>query len=389
MSGWSMVWLAPVCLSSGGRSAVSRIMGTPSVAASTTAGNPLATAVPEVVIQAAGRPAARAYPSAANALPRSSKWMRLLASLFSASAATRGVERDPGATQKKSTPLRTSSSTMREAQRRLARGVSLGVKPEHPGEVADLLLDLRPLAFGNGPLDDPRTREKREPVPPHEPGPDPDGEFGGVRPDPAYRSGVPSPVEGLERPDLLQRLPDGVPADGRRGMQRAQHVGVSDALAERPANLGDQVPPARQLHLGDSLLYLELVAEWAERLRDTDADVLVLGLVFLAPEQLVAQLYVVPLRRAAGPGPGHGFALYGASLAPIEALGGRAHKGRPLLGLDVEVEAAGRGPFEALGEQGRIHPSLEDELRPSGENHLVQASLREGRERPLHAAPPS
>src|SRR5918998_6361550 len=354
MSGWSMVWFAPVWRSSGGLSAVSRTMGTPSVAASTTAGSPLATAVPEVVIQAAGRPVARAQPRAAKAVPRSSKWMRLLALSLAASAATRGVERDPGATQKCSTPVRRSSSTMREAQRRLARGVSLGVKPEHPGEVADLLLDLRPLALGDGPLDDPRTRVKREPVPPHEPGPDPDGEFGGVRPDPSHRSGVPSPVEGLERPDLLQRLPDGVPADGRRGMQRAQHVGVSDALAERPANLGDQVPPARQLHLGDSLLYLELVAEWAERLRDTDADVLVLGLVFLAPEQLVAQLGVVRLRCAAGPGPCHGLALYGASLASEEPLGGGANERRPLLRLDVEVEAVGRQFTQTLGEQGRI-----------------------------------
>src|SRR5918992_3329776 len=164
MSGWSMVWLAPVCLSSGGRSAVSRIMGTPSVAASTTAGNPLATAVPEVVIQAAGRPVARAYPTAAKAVPRSSKWTSFSARSSAASAATRGVEREPGATQKKFTPQRTSSSTTRVAQRRLARGVSPGVKTEHPGEVADLLLDLGPLALGHGSRDDPCPREQREPV---------------------------------------------------------------------------------------------------------------------------------------------------------------------------------------------------------------------------------
>src|SRR3712207_5105089 len=170
MSGWSMVWFAPVWRSSGGLSAVSRIMGTPSVAASTTAGSPLATAVPEVVIQAAGRPVARAQPSAAKAVPRSSKWMRLLALSFAASAATRGVERDPGATQKRSTPVRRSSSTTRVAQRRLARGVSLGVKPEHPGEVADLLLYLRPLVLGDRSEEDPSPREEREPVPPHEPG---------------------------------------------------------------------------------------------------------------------------------------------------------------------------------------------------------------------------
>src|ERR687894_1018293 len=216
MSGWSMVWLAPVWRSSGGLSAVSRIMGTPSVAASTTAGSPLATAVPEVVIQAAGRPVARAQPRAAKAVPRSSKWIRLLALSFAASAATRGVERDPGATQKSSTPVRRSSSTMRVAQRRLARGVSLGVKPEHPGEVADLLLYLGPLALRHGPRDDPSPREEREPLPPDEPGANPDGELRPARPDPAHRAGVPPAVERLQRPDLPQRPRPRVPADGRR-----------------------------------------------------------------------------------------------------------------------------------------------------------------------------
>src|SRR5215212_678935 len=98
---------------------------------------------------------------AANAVPRSSKWMRLSAFSFAASAATRGVEREPGATQKKSTPLRTNSSTIRVAQRRLARGVSPRVKPEHPGEVADLLLDLSPLVLGSCPRGDPCPREQR------------------------------------------------------------------------------------------------------------------------------------------------------------------------------------------------------------------------------------
>src|SRR3712207_2657799 len=155
MSGWTMVWLAPVSRSSGGRSAVRRIMGTASVAASTTAGRPLATAVPEVVIQAAGRPEARAKPRAAKALPRSSKWIRSLPFGLEASAATSGVEREPGATQKKSTPVRINSSTMRSAQSLLALEVSR-LKPEYSQEVADLLLYLFPLVFGHGPLDDPR-----------------------------------------------------------------------------------------------------------------------------------------------------------------------------------------------------------------------------------------
>src|SRR5829696_8216150 len=105
MSGWSIVWLAPVWRSSGGRSAVSRTIGTPSI------------------------------------------------------AATRGVEREPGATEKKSMPQRRSSSTIRYAQRRLARGVSL-FKPEHPCEVADLPLDLGPLLVRHGAGDDPGPRKE-------------------------------------------------------------------------------------------------------------------------------------------------------------------------------------------------------------------------------------
>src|ERR687890_662961 len=177
MSGWSMVWLAPVWRSSGGRSAVSRIMGTPSVEASTTAGKPFATAVPGVVIQAAGRPVARAYPRAAKAVPRSSKWTRLWALSLAARAATSGVEREPGATQKNSTPQRTSSSTIRYAQRRLARGVSL-FKPQHPREVSDLLLDLGPLLAGHAAGDYSRPRKEGQRPSPHQPRADTDGELG-------------------------------------------------------------------------------------------------------------------------------------------------------------------------------------------------------------------
>src|SRR5829696_829225 len=137
--------------------------------------------------------------------------MRLSAPSLAASAAMRGVEREPGATQKKLTPLRTSSSTMRVAQRRLARGAAGGVKPEHPGEVADLLLDLSPLVLGHGALDDPGPREQREPTSAHEAGPYPDGELGPVGPDPTDRTGVPPPIEGLDRPYLLERLPLRVP----------------------------------------------------------------------------------------------------------------------------------------------------------------------------------
>src|ERR1039458_89914 len=55
MPTWSMVWLAPVPRSTGGRSAESRSRGTPDIDASTTAGNQFATAVPEVQTRATGR----------------------------------------------------------------------------------------------------------------------------------------------------------------------------------------------------------------------------------------------------------------------------------------------------------------------------------------------
>src|SRR5215212_3344841 len=342
MSGWSIVWLAPVCLSSGGRSAVSRIMGTPSVAASTTAGSPLATAVPEVVIQAAGSPVARAYPTAAKAVPRSSKWTRFSVFSLEASAATRGVEREPGATQKKLTPLRTSSPTMRVAQRRLARGAAGGVKPEHPGEVADLLLYLRPFGLRYGTLDDPSPREEGELVPADEAGPDAYGELRGVRSDPTDRAGVPPAIEGIGTPDLLECPLLRVSSHRRRGMQRPQHLGVRNVLAQGPPHPRQHVTPACQLHLRDAALDLEIVAEWSERLADADPDVVVLSLVFLAAEQVVTQLVVVRLGRAARSGPRHGLALYGTPLAAEEPFGRGANESHPRLRLDVEVEASRR-----------------------------------------------
>src|SRR5918998_2581909 len=339
MSGWSMVWFAPVWRSSGGRSAVSRIMGTPPVAASTTGGRPLATAVPEVVIQAAGRPVARAWPRAAKAVPRSSKWTSFLALLFPASAATRGVEREPGATQKEPTPQRTSSSTIRRAQRRLAcalaRGVSL-FKPEHSGEVADLLLYLGPLLVGHGAGDDPGPREQRDLPPPYEPRADADGELGCVGPDPTYRTCVPAPVERLYRPDLPERLPPRVPADGGRRVQRIGERGVSYALAERRADPRAQVPSARELHLRDAALDLDLLAQRPERLLYHDPDVGVLGEVLLAVQQVVAQAVVVRRGRAAGPGPGHGLGLDDPPLAAEQPLGRGPQESHPALGLDVE-----------------------------------------------------
>ncbi len=54
MPGWTVVWLAPVPRSSGGRSALSTMRGTMPWWASSTAGCRLATAVPEVVTTTAG-----------------------------------------------------------------------------------------------------------------------------------------------------------------------------------------------------------------------------------------------------------------------------------------------------------------------------------------------
>ena len=69
---WSIVWLAPVPRSSGGRSAVSTISGTADSPASITAGWKLAAAVPEVHSTATGRRLALARPSAVNEAERSS-----------------------------------------------------------------------------------------------------------------------------------------------------------------------------------------------------------------------------------------------------------------------------------------------------------------------------
>ena len=110
---WSIAWLEPVLLSSGGRSAVSTSSGMPDSSASMTAGWKLAAAVPEVHSTATGRRLALARPSAANeadrssiltcrrSLPRCSRALNAMAS---------GVLRDPGARTTSRSPHRASSS---------------------------------------------------------------------------------------------------------------------------------------------------------------------------------------------------------------------------------------------------------------------------------------
>src|SRR5919112_3613509 len=251
--------------------------------------------------------------------------MRLRALSFAASAATRGVEREPGATQKKSTPQRRSSSTIRYAQRRLARGVSL-FKPEHPGEVADLLLDLGPLLIRHGAGDDPGPRKEGERSSPHEPRADTDGELGGFLPDPTYRAGVPTPVEGFEGLYPLQRLPPRMPADGGRRMHGFEQRGVRHPIPERPADFRPEVPSPRQLHVGDVVLDLQLFAVRLQRLPYTFAHVSVLDPVLGAVQQGVAQTLVLRRRDSAGPGPRHGLALNRASVAAEQAFGGGPQK---------------------------------------------------------------
>src|SRR5690554_4807141 len=116
MSRWSMAWLAPTPLSSGGRSAETTTSDTPELSASTTAGTRFATAVPDVVTTAAGRPVAFAHPRAWKAAERSSITMLNSTPGWSDAAKTSAVERDPGDATTNPTPPRASSSTTIEAR---------------------------------------------------------------------------------------------------------------------------------------------------------------------------------------------------------------------------------------------------------------------------------
>jgi len=71
-------------------------------------------------------------------------------------AVASGVLREPGARQKKSMPLRTSSSTMRSAQSRFMFG-ALAIKSQNLDEIADLVFDLVVLRLRNGSRHDPGT----------------------------------------------------------------------------------------------------------------------------------------------------------------------------------------------------------------------------------------
>ncbi len=106
-----MVWLAPTPCSSGGRSAVSTMIGIRDMEASITAGKWFAAAVPDVQNIATGAPEAAAIPRPKYADERSSTctWSRMPGCRAAASAI--GVDREPGVMQTCATPPRTSSSS--------------------------------------------------------------------------------------------------------------------------------------------------------------------------------------------------------------------------------------------------------------------------------------
>src|SRR5690606_17222344 len=158
----------------------------------------------------------------------SSKCITYRAFGCAATAVASGAEREPGARQKKSTPLRTSSSTIRSHQSRVRFGDVIAgsgqVEAEDAGEVADLLLDLGPLPVGLRPLDDSGAGEECEAVPPGQAGADRHRELGAMRADPPEWPGVPAAVERLQSADRFERRRSRIAADGRCGMQRAHHV---------------------------------------------------------------------------------------------------------------------------------------------------------------------
>ena len=117
MPTWSIVWLAPLSRSSAGLSAVRSSKGTSDWDASTTAGNRLATAVPDDVMTAQGLPVALPCPRAQNPSERSSMPGTILARGCCATANVSGEDLEPGATQKVLHPHRHSSSTMTCAAR--------------------------------------------------------------------------------------------------------------------------------------------------------------------------------------------------------------------------------------------------------------------------------
>src|SRR6185437_11051250 len=110
-----MVCPAPISRSSGGRSAVSTMSGTPASSDSLTAGWRFAAADPEVQRTAAGRLVASAVPRAKKPALRSSRITVTSIEGSRQSARASGVEREPGESTARRTPQRASSSAIADA----------------------------------------------------------------------------------------------------------------------------------------------------------------------------------------------------------------------------------------------------------------------------------
>ena len=102
---------APTSCSSGGRSAVQAMSGTPARSASATAACSSAVAVPLVVSTTAGWPVASPMPRAVKAAERSSSRTCTSTAGWATRARARGVDRDPGHTTAWASPPRAHSST--------------------------------------------------------------------------------------------------------------------------------------------------------------------------------------------------------------------------------------------------------------------------------------
>ena len=132
---------------------------------------------------------------------------------------------------------------------------------------------------------------------------------------------------------------------------------------------------ACRLHLRDAALDLELLADRPERLADAGPDVVVLGLVFLAPEQVVESSSSSASEAPRGLVPATASLSIAAPSAGI-ASRERPHEGNPFFRLHEEVEAPTRRLLQPLPERGGVDLAREAEIGPAGEHHLVQPALR-------------
>src|SRR5512139_1416717 len=138
--------------SSGGRSAVSTIIGTPAWSASTIEGCRFAAADPDVQSTAAGSPVARPVPSAKNPALRSSRITVTSIPGWRQRATASGAEREPGEMTALRTPERASSSAIAEA-RAVLRLVGSMIK-----RVAPRLRLRRTLASNGRSVESPRRK---------------------------------------------------------------------------------------------------------------------------------------------------------------------------------------------------------------------------------------